>query len=197
MEETLLVVGLEHDVLRIMILQCCLEVDFHRRFAVAGLGLGLREPLQPARREPHVLADRVVAAHGAREAAAPIGLEVEDLAGLLDHPVEKPLLFVALPVWPAGFGTVGAGHEFLSLGNSIYQWNNGTMEQWHDGTTERREGKRHLRPGSRATAHARFTVRRGAPCRMRSPRPDIGIQLPRGHLARQRRVAASGTICYS
>ena len=116
MQEALLVVGFEHDVLRVVIQQRRLVVELHRGFAVAGLGFGLRQPLDAARRQPHVLADHVVAAHGARKTAAPVRLEVEDLAGLLDEPVENPLLVVALQVRPADFRVLGAGHNcYLSI----------------------------------------------------------------------------------
>src|SRR6185503_21119007 len=73
------------------------------------------QALEAARRQPHVLRDHVVAFHAARDAPAPVGLEVEDLPGLLDHPVEYPLLVVALEVRLARFLALGAWHRLVTF----------------------------------------------------------------------------------
>lgn len=111
MQVALLVVQLEHDVLRVEIVQRRVEIDLERGLAVARRGLRLGEPLETARGEPHVLRDHVVRARAARQPPAPVGPEVEHAAGLLDEPVEDPLLLVAPQVRAADLGSLGARHR--------------------------------------------------------------------------------------
>src|SRR6476661_4050205 len=77
---------------------------------MAGRRFGLGELLALLRGHADVLRDHVVAAHGARQATAPVGLEVKDLAGLFHHPVEKPLLLVAFEERPARLPAFRARH---------------------------------------------------------------------------------------
>ena len=100
---TLFVIGLKYHVLCIEPQQGGLVVEFHRGIAVTGLSFGFRHFFEAACGQPHVLADHVVVAHIARQAAATVGLEVEDVTGFLDHPVKDPFLAVALQMGTAGF----------------------------------------------------------------------------------------------
>jgi hypothetical protein len=112
-QEALLLVGLEHDVLGVVVLQRRLVVELECRLAVTRFGFGLRQALGAPGRLAHVLGDHVVAAHAARQPAPAIGLEVEDLAGFLDHPVENPLLCVAAQVRPSRLRLLRARHGVL------------------------------------------------------------------------------------
>src|SRR5262249_27347049 len=106
----LLVVGLEDDMLGAGVQDGGLEVEVQRRLWMAGSRLSLRQRFAAARLQPHVLADHIVAVHGAWQPPPTFALEMKPPPSLLDEIIQHPLLTIPRQTCSAAYGCLGTCH---------------------------------------------------------------------------------------